>query len=389
MTLLLTYLFFSLLIFANFFIPGFLALQLTKRKLSWDTKLFLSFVIGTLIFLVLSYLFALLQIPQATIVVIELCMLLFLFQKHISLVRQNKHHEHPNFILFIWQDIQAAIKRIGKFRKVITRLDYPLLGIMISGILLFTSLSFGAGLPTQNGIHFWGNESLNHLASIKSHSFFFPPVHPEVTGIPDASLNVFYDFLLSRFVIFYGFSAEDLLFRLFPVYLSCMFGVGVVVITRRYTNNNLLVRIILFVAFAGLLAYTHNLYDQSIVTVSSADQKLYNYYAKEVDIHEFILYLPTPNFHKQPVIAAMTGRNIYLETDNTQKNLVLNERKETLQRLQAALKKCDEQKIHEILREVGTYFIISDKPDSCLASEKIRGTKVVSKTVQFYILKDR
>lgn len=126
--------------------------------------------------------------------------------------------------------------------------------MIIIGSILFTSLTFFSGWTTQQGLQFISVNIIDgiiHLAYIKNLTFAFPPDAMSLAGYSLHGYHYFYDFLLSRFVVLYHFSPEDLQFRLFPLFLSLLYGGGFYLFAQLFTANSIAKRCILFFAYFG------------------------------------------------------------------------------------------------------------------------------------------
>lgn len=125
-------------------------------------------------------------------------------------------------------------------------------GIIILGSLCALSLTVFSGLLTSHGWQYTGinaADGLVNISRIKNLTFQFPPTHPGLAGIPFRGYHYFYDFLVSRFIILFGFSAEDLYFRFFSLLVSLLYGLSFYAIAAKLTQKTLAQRLIVFAAY--------------------------------------------------------------------------------------------------------------------------------------------
>ena len=187
-------------------------------------KYVLSWITGVSVFLLLSYALAFLELtPLLYIILAGFFIFSILYKK--STAQKNKF-----------------------------KVDYWLVAILILGSLSFLSLMFFSGYQTNEGLQFIGvnsGDGIIHTAYIKSQSNIFPPEHPGLSGVPLRGYHFFYDFLLSRFVVLYKFTAEDLYFRLFPAFIALLFGGSSLLLLKSMYANILAHRIGLFLLYFG------------------------------------------------------------------------------------------------------------------------------------------
>jgi hypothetical protein len=234
-----------ILSFVCFFIPGAFVLRILKLNLTKAERFILSWFIGISVFLLINYLFAWISMPFLTLYVL-------LFLNLIFLLPMIKHRPQLSF-----KDIEF----------------WPLT-IIIFGSIAFSYSMFFSGMLTSQGMRFIATnavDGIRHIAYIKNMVIFFPPQHPGLQGMELKGFHYFYDFLLSRFVLFFHFSAEDLYFRLFPMLLALLYGAGFYLLSKRMTKSKLTVSIILFMAyFSRSFAFPLVLFFKNINLTDSA-----------------------------------------------------------------------------------------------------------------------
>lgn len=218
-------LFFISIIF-SFFIPGSLLLSLLRLPtITTLNKHILSWLTGIAVFLLLSYGFAYLQNPQLVKIILGIFVALWI----ILFIKQKK--QFPNF-----------------FKNI----DFISVTIIFLGSVAFASLMFFSGFQTQKGLQFFatnGVDGIRHIAYIADQTKHFPPQEPSVAGEPLQGFHYFYDFLLSRFALFYGFLASDLYFRYFPIFISLLYGGSFLLLFSFLKTNKLTQRLGLFLLY--------------------------------------------------------------------------------------------------------------------------------------------
>jgi hypothetical protein len=236
------YILFFLVCIVSFYIPGRLAIDFLKLSLKSLDGFIAAWLLGISLFLLGTYAFSWIQMPQIYLILIILINIHVLFRK--------KH------ILF-------------KFEK----LDYLSLFIIALGSLSFLYIMFFSGYISNSGIQFIGvngQDGIRHISYIKNQIFTFPPQHPGLYGEELKGFHYFYDFLLAKFSQFYLFSVEDLYFRLFPFLISLLYGLSFYFLSSKLTKNIVAVRLIIFFAyFARSFSIIYYLFNNEIDLLNS------------------------------------------------------------------------------------------------------------------------
>jgi hypothetical protein len=217
------FLFFVLSAF-SFYIPGQFLISCLKLKFKIYENLVISYFLGISLFLLGTYLFSWIKLPQAYLFLLICFNLYFLYK-----------------LLF----------KKSKFPKL-GSVDYVTLFIIIFGSLSFLYAMFFSGLVTSHGIQFVGvngQDGIRHIAYIKNQIFTFPPQHPELSGINLSGFHYFYDLLLAKFSQFYGLSVEDLYFRFFPLLISLLYGASFYLFLTKMTKSVAAQRFAVFFAY--------------------------------------------------------------------------------------------------------------------------------------------
>ncbi len=223
--ILLQYVLFFLAMGISFYIPGLYVLSLVSDSFTKEQKQFLSWPIGYSCFIVLSYISGWMHMPLMSLV----------------------------FVILV--TLYVLIKKRNLINLSFPKANWSSLFVIIVGSLAFTSMSFFSGLITKNGLQFIGmvnsTDGLMHIAHIKTQAFLFPPPYAGFVGYAMRGYHYFYDFLLSRFVLFFHFSAEDLYYRLFPFVISLFYGGSIYFFSKLFTQKKSVLIFILFFAYFG------------------------------------------------------------------------------------------------------------------------------------------
>ncbi len=237
--IIITYLLFFLSIGFVFFIPGIFILSFFEKSIEKRFHMFVSWPVGYSLFILLSYVGAYIHIVYAPLIF----------------------------------TVIAAIYVCLKRRKmppinILQGIKLPAL-LILFGSLTFTSLSFLSGMITKQGYEFIGRvngtDGFMHIAHIKTQSYAFPPIYAGFAGNTMRGYHYFYDFLLSRFVLFFHFSAEDLYFRLFPFVVALFYGSAIYLISGIFTKRKVdKVYILFFAYFGSSLGFLFSLFAKTV-----------------------------------------------------------------------------------------------------------------------------
>lgn len=205
-----SYLLFVITTSIVFYIPGLILLSCFKNSFSAIEKFVLSWGIGYSCFIFLGYIGSWIHIAY-------LPLLVFLLTGYGIFYKRS-------FLKL-------------SFEKV----DWRVMSILIVGSFAMTSMSFLSGLVTSHGLQFVTNDNstdaVMHVARIKTQMYLFPPVYTGFFGYVMHGYHYFYDFLLSRFAVFFLFTPEDLYYRLFPLFISLLYGGAIYLFSTRFTKK--------------------------------------------------------------------------------------------------------------------------------------------------------
>lgn len=233
---LLLYLPFLLALLFSFYIPGMVSISIVPLKLPFWEKQMMAWILGISIFIFCTYILAWLHLDLLFIGILILFSLLYFYKRKFSLIK--------------------------------IALDYPAVLLIVISSILFVACSYFSGYKTSAGLQFIGQNYLDgifHIANIKNFLINFPPTHPGLAGIPLRGYHYFYDFLLSRFSIFYRFNPEDLFFRLFPLFIAVLYGAAFYFFSTKVTQNKTARLLIVFSAyFSQSLGFVFALFGQKL-----------------------------------------------------------------------------------------------------------------------------
>ncbi len=215
---------FIIAIIFSFYIPGRVILEKLQIKAESLAIFLYSWILGIVLFILATYFLSYINFSFAYLGVLGICATYYL------------------------------LKRKTFCKILFTNTDYLYLVFILFGSIAFSGLMFFSGLVTEKGMQFYGANAVDgvlHLAYIKDQLLHFPPENPGLAGMPLRGYHYFYDFLLSNFVRFYGFLAEDLYFRFFPLLISLVYGAGFLLASSLFTKEKVKTLFILFFAYFG------------------------------------------------------------------------------------------------------------------------------------------
>src|SRR3989344_4856580 len=156
---------FTLAIFVCFYLPGKFLLTKLKLKLGSPEDLFLPFVLGIMLFTLISYIFSWLKLE---IIILPLFLI-------ISFVAFKSKKWLPNNI----------------DKRQLIPLSIVLIFSIIFSLSMLTSGVYGDSIKYRG-------DDLWHLALINELKNNFPPDNPGFAGVPLRGYHFFYNFLLAK-----------------------------------------------------------------------------------------------------------------------------------------------------------------------------------------------
>jgi hypothetical protein len=131
--------------------------------------------------------------------------------------------------------------------------------IILFGTLVMSSLVARSGKMSGDNMIFYGvnyRDGLYHISLIGSMLHSFPPLLPSVAGLPLRGYHFFYDFLLANLIQLYHFNIMDLFFRLFPLFLTFLYGITSLALARFLKMDKIASNVFLFTMyFATNMSY--------------------------------------------------------------------------------------------------------------------------------------
>jgi len=229
LTFLPVFLFLSILVF---YVPGFLIISRSGKKLREDEKIALSFGLGLVLFLVIAIFTSLIK------------------ARFLS----------PIFFLLI---------NIYAFQKFKVKIFFPFLKLakqkLLIAFLLFGTLAegfinFPSSFPFKNGHLYWssqGHDGLWHIAVIEAIKKNFPANNPLYAGAKLFNYHYFVDVIMAEFNrIFPFFSSLDLYFRYFSFLISFLMGLAAYSFLTTWRKNKTIGLLgIFFTYFVGSFGY--------------------------------------------------------------------------------------------------------------------------------------
>ena len=195
---------FILAILICFYLPGKFLFTKLKLTLDFPENLFLPFVLGVILFTLISYIFSWLKLE---IIILPLLLIIsFLAFKSKKRIPKtiNKHHLVPLFIVLILSIIFS-------------------LSMLMSGV-------YGDMIK-------YGRDDLWHLALINELKNNFPPDNPGFAGVSLKGYHFFYNFLLAKISNIFFISPLSLYFHFFPLFIAILWGLGVYSLMYKWSKK--------------------------------------------------------------------------------------------------------------------------------------------------------
>ena len=177
-----------------FYLPGKFLLNRLKLVLVSPEDLFLPFVLGIMIFTLISYILSWLKLE---ILILPLFLIIDFFaikSRKCLPSAVDKIHKGPLFVVAI-------------------------LAVVFS-LSMLTSGIYGDTIK-------YGRDDLWHLALINELKNNFPPNNPGFAGVSLKGYHFFYNFLLAKISNIFFISPLSLYFHYFPLFISILWGLGV------------------------------------------------------------------------------------------------------------------------------------------------------------------
>jgi len=231
-TLVLNTIFFILLSLLNFTFPGFFLLKPLKDKLSSWENLFLSTIVGFLLFTLLAYIF--LSVHLIFLLIPSILILDFWFFKHLK-------------------DYKKTFSFPTKNKLII------LMFVFIVGILGQLLIISPSGIFLDKDLVFWsshGHDASWHIALMNEIKNGFPLQNPVFAGEKLVNYHFFSDISPALFNLFFHLSTLDLYFRFFPFLFSLTLGACAYFLGKRVGRSfSSGIWATIFTYFAGSFGY--------------------------------------------------------------------------------------------------------------------------------------
>lgn len=187
-----------------FYLPGKFLLAKLKLALGSPEDLFLPFVLGIMLFTLISYIFSWLKLE---IIILPLFLIIGFF-----VIKSKKWT--PN--------------NIDKYHLI------PL------SIVLILTIIFSLSMLTT-GVHGdaikFRSDDLWHLALINELKTNFPPDNPGFAGVALRGYHFFYNFLLAKISNIFFISPLSLYFHFFPLFIAILWGLGVYALMYKWSGK--------------------------------------------------------------------------------------------------------------------------------------------------------
>lgn len=195
---------FLAVIAACFYLPGKFLLTKLKLTLGSPEDLFLPFVLGMMLFTLISYILSWLKL--------EIIILPLFFIISFIILKSKK-----------WLP-----KNIDKVHR------WPLF-IVIALSVIFSLSMLTTGVYGDSVIY--RRDDLWHLSLIQELKNNFPPDHPGFAEVVLKGYHFFYNFILAKISNIFSISASSLYFHYFPLLTACLWGLGVYTLMYKWSKK--------------------------------------------------------------------------------------------------------------------------------------------------------
>src|SRR3989344_1058558 len=229
---------FLLVILICFYLPGKFLFTKLKLILGSPEDLFLPFIFGIILFILISYSFSWLKLGFAILP-------LFLLIGFISFKSRK------------WLP-----KSIEKFHR------WPLAIVIVLSIIfslsMLTTGVYGDGITYRR-------DDLWHLALINELKNNFPPNHPGFAGVALKGYHFFYNFLLAEVSNIFPISTLSLYFHFFPLFIAILWGIGVYSFMYKWSKKiSVGLWAVFFTMFGGSFAFILRIRGHENLSLDSA-----------------------------------------------------------------------------------------------------------------------
>jgi len=177
-----------------FYLPGKFLLAKLKLSLGSPEDIFFPFVLGIMLFTLVSYIFSWLKLEIIILPLILIIDILAIKSKKWLPNNIDKRQLIPLFIVLIFS--------------------------IIFSISMLTAGVYGDSIKYRG-------DDLWHLALINELKNNFPPDNPGFAGVPLRGYHFFYNFLLAKISNIFFISPLSLYFHFFPLLMAILWGLGV------------------------------------------------------------------------------------------------------------------------------------------------------------------
>lgn len=207
--------------------PG---LVLTDKNEPFFKRMFLSLVVGLVLFTATFYIFSLLNLRFLIFVYVLFFLYIILKQKLFNLLKVN-------------------------IRQFLNKINWAAIHLIAAGVIFQMIPTFRSGLTFSYGLGFWGpnsHDGIWHVSLINQLVKGLPPDNPILAGEALKNYHFFYDLMVASTAFVTGIPVMDLVFRFYPAIFSLLLGIGTYFFTSSLFKNKLAAILSLyFVYFAG------------------------------------------------------------------------------------------------------------------------------------------
>lgn len=196
-------------------IPGYALVKKLPIK-SLGLKIFLSISVGMVILPLTAFVAAKADLTWLTLIVLLALNILFFFRRD-------------------YRDLAGIFQFKGVDKK-----DIWVILFIIAGCLFQSLTMFRSGQMYDFGIGYWGptaRDGVWHQALIGQLVRSIPPQNPGFSTTLLVNYHYFYDLLVAEVTILTKIPVVDLVYRLFPIFFSFLFGIGTYHLVKTFSKS--------------------------------------------------------------------------------------------------------------------------------------------------------
>jgi len=223
-------------------LPGYFVLKLLNVSLTRIEKFTVSLGFGVSGFTLLLFIFGSLGVRGVAYILLSLASIITSFWLVQNLIKK---------------DSGVVLGKLGLPRMTIIKNNFISLLLILFGTIVLGSLLFRSGWSQNGGLSFTEyRDSFWHLGLMEELARQIPPLHPGFAPLPLTNYHYFAHLFGAGFLGLNVFNSLDFYFRLFPFFLTFLYGLSLFIVGRKLTKTTLGANLsVIFGYFTGSLAY--------------------------------------------------------------------------------------------------------------------------------------